>query len=114
MAVIFLSASLLLGMVWKQHAYVRFSRDLHAGEKRHASLHNAVLLLETEVRALRQPSRLETLARDRFGLIHPGPPLLVQPDGQILARGREAGPAGGMGIRAARWLKEFTWRIKGF
>ena len=115
MALIFLSASFLLGMVWKQQAYARLARDLEVGERKRAGLHNAVLHLETKVRALRQPARLEALARDRFGLIHPGPPLMVLPEGQIFVHGfTGGGERPSPPIRAARWLKEFAWRIKGW
>ena len=34
---------------------------------------------------LRQPARLEALARDRFGLVDPGPATVIQMEGQILA-----------------------------
>jgi cell division protein FtsB len=111
MVMVCAAASLLLAMVWKQQAYVSLSRALQAGEKERARLHNSVLLLETEVRALRQPARLEALARDRFGLIHPGPPILVQPSGQILAR---AVPGERAPLRLARWLERLPWPISGW
>jgi cell division protein FtsL len=102
MALTLLVASLLLAQVWKQQAFVRLSRELiQAGRDRDA-LATEVLVLETETRALGQFSRLETVARERLGLINPGPPTVIQPEGQLLARGSEAGESGSS-IQSARF-----------
>ncbi|MCD6024181.1 MAG: hypothetical protein K0Q91_1097 [Fibrobacteria bacterium] len=104
MALTLLVASLLLAQVWKQQAFVRLSRELiQAGRDRDA-LATEVLVLETETRALRQFSRLETFARERLGLINPGPPTVIQPEGQLLAgRSGESGEETGGPVQAARF-----------
>jgi cell division protein FtsL len=113
MAMVMLVASLPLGMVWKQYAYVNLSRGLQTAERDRGRLQNEVLLLETEVRGLMRTSRLETLARDRFGLIDPGPPILVQPEGAVLAGA--GGSDGTMDtLKAASWRERAGWRTNGF
>lgn len=104
MALTLLVASLLLAQVWKQQAFVRLSRELiQAGRDRDA-LATEVLVLETETRALRQFSRLETFARERLGLINPGPPTVIQPEGQLLARSSgESAEGTGARVQAARF-----------
>jgi cell division protein FtsL len=105
MALTLLVASLLLAQVWKQQAFVRLSRELvQAGRDRDA-LATEVLVLETETRALGQLSRLETVARERLGLINPGPPTVIQPEGQLLAQGSDDSEAGesGSSIQSARF-----------
>jgi hypothetical protein len=101
MALTLLVASLPLGMVWKHYAYVNLSRGLLEAEKRRSGLGNEVLLLETELRRLKDPARLESLARERFGLKEAGPPVLVPAEGQVLAQG---GPGKAEDApRAASW-----------
>jgi cell division protein FtsL len=88
-ALMLLIVSLPLAQVWKQQTFVRLSRELiQAGRDRDA-LATDVLVLETETRALGQLSRLETVARERLGLINPGPPTVIQPEGQVLAQAGE-------------------------
>ena len=79
------AASLPLAQVWKQQTYARLSRELIEAGRERDRLATEVLLLETETRALGQLSRLEAFARDRLGLIDPGPPVVIQPEGQVLA-----------------------------
>ncbi len=81
MALVLLGAMSLLCLVWKQHEYARLARALDEGEKQRTQLQSGLMLLETEVRALRQPARLEAMARGRFGLIDPGPPIAVRSEG---------------------------------
>ena len=100
-------AALLIGYVWKQYTYVSLSRALMAADRDQARLQNEVMLLETQVRGLRQPSRLEALARDHFGLIDPGPPVLIQPEGQILADAKTKHRDDG--LRTASWRSLFKW-----
>ncbi|HAO98756.1 MAG TPA: hypothetical protein DCQ83_01790 [Fibrobacteres bacterium] len=109
---VMLVISLPLGLVWKQYAYVNLSRDLLAAEKERGRLQNEVMLLETEVRALARPSRLESLARDRFGLVDPGPPILIQPEGQVLAG--TSGSNGADTMNTASWRGKKAWRTDGF
>jgi cell division protein FtsL len=93
--------SLPLAQVWKQQAFVRLSRELVQAGKDRDALATEVLVLETETRALRQLSRLETFARERLGLIDPGPPMVIQPEGQVLA---DAGkPEDASGIQSAQF-----------
>lgn len=92
-------ASLALAHVWKLHAHARFSREIVAVGRERDKLASEILLLDTETRALRQYSRLEAVARDRLGLVDPGPPVMIHPAGQILADAE----AGGDGISSARW-----------
>jgi cell division protein FtsL len=84
-ALMLVAASVPLAQVWKQQAYARLSRDLIEAGRERDRLATEVLLLETETRALGQLSRLEAFARDRLGLIDPGPPMVIQPEGQVLA-----------------------------
>ena len=113
MAMVMLVASLPLGMVWRRYAYVNLSRGLEAAEKDRARLQNEVTLLETQVRALKQPSRLETLARDRLGLVDPGTPIVVQIEGQVFA---SAGTLDGRrdSVEAASWRGGAAWQTDGF
>ena len=105
MALTLLVASLLLAQVWKQQAFVRLSRDLiQAGRDRDA-LATEVLVLETETRALGQLSRLETVARERLGLINPGPPTVIQPEGQVLAQGESKDPDAAIKTARFEFLK---------
>ena len=94
-----------LAQVWKQQTFVRLSRELiQAGRDRDA-LATEVLVLETETRALGQLSRLETVARERLGLINPGPPTVIQPEGQVLAQVQDSGTSGSSGssIQSAKF-----------
>jgi cell division protein FtsL len=95
MALVLLTTLLPLGLVWKQYAYVNLSRALENAEKDRGSLQNEVMLLETQVGELKEPSRLEELARDHFGLIDAGPPIMVQAEGQVLASNSQGSGAAG-------------------
>ncbi len=107
-------SAFLLGVVWKQYTFVAESRALLRGEQDRERLQNAVMLLETQVRALRRPERLEKLARTRFGLIDPGPPVAVQPEGQVLADGAGPQVAANKNLQAARGPEVFGWRLGGW
>jgi cell division protein FtsL len=85
MALVMLTTLLPMGLVWKQYAYVNLSRSLQKAEKDRGTLQNEVMLLETQVGELKEPSRLEALARDHLGLVDAGPPIMVQAEGQVLA-----------------------------
>ncbi len=88
-ALMLLIVSLPLAQVWKQQTFVRLSRELMQAGRDRDALGTEVLVLETETRALGQLSRLETVARERLGLINPGPPTVIQPEGQVLAQAEE-------------------------
>lgn len=103
MGMILILALLPLGMVWKQYTYVNLSRALLECKKDRGRLQNQAMLLKTQVRGLLQPSRLESLARDRFGLIDPGPPIEVQPPDQVIASREITGESEPDTLKAARW-----------
>ena len=115
MGLVILGASSLLGVVWKQHACARLSRALYHGDKERARLQSEVMLLETDVRALRQPARLETLGRERFGLVDPGPPVMVTLERAPAAYGGARGTDAAAGnVASARWGGGFAWRTSGW
>lgn len=102
-------AVLAIGHVWKQNTHARFSRELVKVSRERDALAAEVLLLDTETRGLRHFSRLETLARDRLGLVKPGPAMVIQPAGQVVAS-RDVGAGAHEDsattrepIRSARW-----------
>lgn len=93
MAVMLLGASMALAHVWKQQTHARLSREVVTMGRERDLLAAGVLLLDTETRGLRQFSRLEAVARERLGLVNPGPPTVIQPAGQVLAAGEDADEA---------------------
>jgi cell division protein FtsL len=102
-----LAAVLAIGHVWKQNTHARFSRELVKISRERDALAAEVLLLDTEARGLRHFSRLETVARERLGLVKPGPAVVIQPAGQVVASAGEDGArddaAPADTIRSARW-----------
>lgn len=100
MALMGFAAVLALAHVWKQNMHAGLSRELVKVTRERDALAAEVLLLETEARGLRHYSRLESVARNRLGLVKPGPATVIQPAGQTLAAASEAA---GDTIRAARW-----------
>jgi cell division protein FtsB len=103
-----LAAVLAIGHVWKQNTHARFSRELVKLSRERDALAAEVLLLDTEARGLRHFSRLETVAREHLGLVKPGPAVVIQPAGQVVAsvEGRKAEDkkdASTDTIRSARW-----------
>ena len=99
MAVMLTCASLALGHIWKQQTHARLSREIVVVARDRDRLASEVLLLDTETRGLRQYSRLERVARERLGLVDPGPPVMIHPAGQVLAKRDGEGGR----IPAARW-----------
>jgi cell division protein FtsL len=102
-ALMLLIVSLPLAQVWKQQTFVRLSRELIQSGRDRDALATDVLVLETETRALGQLSRLETVARDRLGLINPGPPTVIQPEGQVLAQAGEGSKENSGSIQTAKF-----------
>lgn len=102
MAVMGFLAVLALGHVWKQNTHAGLSRDLVKMARARDALAAEVLLLETEARALRHYSRLEAVARERLGLVKPGPAVVIQPAGQLVASAEQVSEAADT-IRSARW-----------
>lgn len=93
MAVMLLGASMALAHIWKQQTHARLSREIVTMGRERDLLVAGVLMLDKETRGLRQFSRLETVARQRLGLVNPGPPIVIQPVGQVLAAGEGRGGA---------------------
>ena len=87
-------AGVLVAHVWKQNAYVRLSMSTVRIEKQQNQLRNDIALLEVSVAGLKKLSRIEAMAKARFGLEYGKTPVLVYLDGAESRarepRGREA------------------------
>ncbi len=104
-AVMGILALLALGQVWQKNTHAGLSRSLVKTARERDALAAEVLLLETQTRGLRQYSRLEDVARERLGLIKPGPAVVIQPDGQLVAAAgpeEATAPEGSGSLRMAR------------
>jgi cell division protein FtsL len=88
-------AGVLVAHVWKQNDYVRISMDVARLEKQQTQLRNEIALLDVSVGGLKKISRIESLAKARFGLEYVKAPVLVYLD-KDEARASEAArePAG--------------------
>ncbi|HKP97469.1 MAG TPA: hypothetical protein VJ385_17120 [Fibrobacteria bacterium] len=75
------AAGVLVAHVWKQNAYVRLSMSAVKIGKQRAQLRNDIALLEISVGGLKRLSRIEGMARGRFGLEYGNTPVLVYLDG---------------------------------
>jgi len=87
-------AGVLVAHVWKQNAYVRVSMDVAKLEKQKAQLRNEIALIEVSVGGLKKISRIEGLAKARFGLEYVKAPVLVyldRDDGRALEAARDPG-----------------------
>ena len=127
------AAGVLVAHVWKQNAYVRISMAAVKLAKQKAMLRNDIALLEVSVGGLKKISRIEGMAKARFGLEYGKTPVLVylggatarDEDEGVVASARTAGVspvarAEGKG-REARVLEtrgleagKVAWRINGF
>ncbi len=97
-------AVLAMAHVWQQNTHAGLSRELVKTARERDVLAAEVLLLETQARSLRHYSRLETVARERLGLIKPGPAVVIQPAGQVVdSRDPDAMAPGATPLRMARW-----------
>jgi cell division protein FtsL len=120
-------AGVLVAHVWKQNAYVRLSIDTVKIGKQRAQLRNDIALLEISVASLKKMSRLEGMAKSRFGLEYGKAPVLVYVESETFAKaeaeGRKAGESKpeedmetasaeteGKGLLAGK----IAWPIKGF
>ena len=101
-------ACLLMSIIWKQYAYVNLSRQVLKSQKEIGATQNQVMVLETEIRSLKQRSRLESLAREHFGLVEGGVPVLVQAEGQVLAL--QATPENAAPQNNRDTMKTASWR----
>ena len=110
-------AGVLVAHVWKQNAYVRLSMDLVKLGKQRAQIRNEIALIEVSVGGLKKISRIEGLAKARFGLEYVKAPVLVYLDEEA-GRAAEAGPgpagrqataAGEKGLQSGK----VAWRTSG-
>src|SRR5690242_6660744 len=60
-----------IGTVWLRLAIVRTTYRIHQVDREVESLRQQRELLQVKIAALRSPRRLESLARNRFGLSQP-------------------------------------------
>lgn len=75
------AAGVLVAHVWKQNAYVRISMAAVKLAKQKTALRNDIALLEVSVGGLKKISRIESMAKGRFGLEYGRTPVLVYLDG---------------------------------
>ncbi len=73
-------AGVLVAHVWKQNAYVRMSMGQMRLIKQQSQLRNDIALLEVSVGSLKKLSRIEALAKGRFGLEYAKAAVLVYLD----------------------------------
>ncbi|MDB5102814.1 MAG: hypothetical protein JWP91_503 [Fibrobacteres bacterium] len=117
------AAGVLVAHVWKQNAYVRISMGAVRLAKQRAQLRNDIALLEVSVGGLKKISRIEALAKGRFGLEYGKAPVLVYLGGDASlgdeggsARTAQAGMAGRRETRGeGRGLEsgKVAWRTNG-
>lgn len=100
------AAGVLVAHVWKQNAYVRISMATVKLAKQKAQLRNDIALLEVSVGGLKKISRIESLAKSRFGLEYGKTPVLVYFEGASGPGGSESPAArvaaAGSGSRESR------------
>jgi cell division protein FtsL len=133
------AAGVLVAHVWKQNAYVRLSMSTVKIGKQKSQLQNDIALLEISVGGLRKLSRIEAMAKSRFGLEYGNAPVLVYLEtgadeavkagkGGNAAEGKarmasastkapeiaQAGRSGGDGDAKGLEAGKGAWRIKGF
>ncbi len=84
-------AGILVAHVWKQNAYVRLSMSTVRIGKQTVQLQNDIALLEIAVGGLKKLSRIEAMAKGRFGLEYGNAPVLVYLESD--AAGNDAGAA---------------------
>jgi cell division protein FtsL len=118
-------AGVLVAHVWKQNAYVRLSIDTVKIGKQRTQLRNDIALLEISVASLKKLSRLEGMAKARFGLEYGKAPVLVYVEGQKFAeteggKAEDAKTEDGMKTASAETgdkgllAGKIAWPIKGF
>ena len=76
-ALVLIAAGVMVAHVWKQNAFIRISREAVKLGQSEAHLRNEIALLELEIGELRRFSRIEALAKGRFGLEYAKAPVLV-------------------------------------
>jgi cell division protein FtsL len=121
------AAGVLVAHVWKQNAYVRLSMATVKIGKVRTQLQNDIALLEISVGGLKKLSRIEGMAKGRFGLEYGNTPVLVYLESHAGEGETEAGSASvsvsekvpGAVAEAGTEAKgleagKVAWRIKGF
>jgi cell division protein FtsL len=115
-------AGVLVAHVWKQNAYVRLSMGAVRLAKQQTQLRNDIALLEVSVGGLKKMSRIESLAKGRFGLEYGKTPVLVYMDesperigGEKAAKGRMADARGAEGTESGKGPQsgKVAWRTNG-
>lgn len=122
------AAGVLVAHVWKQNAYVRISMGAVKLAKQKTMLRNDIALLEVAVGGLKKISRIEGMAKARFGLEYGKTPVLVYLGGAsardeeegVVASARTPGvspvaradgkESGTKGLESGK----VAWRINGF
>jgi cell division protein FtsL len=94
-ALVLSMASVLIAHVWKQNTYVRLSIEAARLGKENSKARNGIALLELETGELRKLSRIEALAKGRFGLELVKAPIPVYPEGGFEERGASVAAKGG-------------------
>ncbi|MDB5049277.1 MAG: hypothetical protein JWO30_2348 [Fibrobacteres bacterium] len=122
------AAGVLVAHVWKQNAYVRLSMSTVKIGKVRTQLQNDIALLEISVGGLKKLSRIEGMAKGRFGLEYGNAPVLVylESDAAESKEGAASASASLIKDRApeamakagseAKGLEagKVAWRIKGY
>ena len=113
------AAGILVAHVWKQNAYVRLSMSTVKIGKAKAQLQNEIALLEISVGGLKRLSRIEGMAKSRFGLEYGNTPVLVYLASE--AGEGKAGAVASVGVETASRAEakgleagKVAWRIKGY
>lgn len=103
-------AGVLVAHVWKQNDYVRLSMSaVKLGQER-VRLRNDIALLEVSVGGLKKRARIESLAKERFGLVYGNTPVPVYAEKGSGATGSVAArSASGEGLESG----EVAWRTRG-
>jgi cell division protein FtsL len=119
------AAGVLVAHVWKQNAYVRLSMSTVKICKARAQLQNDIALLEISVGGLKKLSRIEGMAKGRFGLEYGNAPVLVYLESEV-TEGKEEAASASASVSApeavakagseAKGLEagKVAWRIKGY
>ncbi len=115
------AAGVLVAHVWKQNAYVRISMGAVRLAKERTLLRNDIALLEVSVGGLKKISRIEGMAKGRFGLEYGKTPVLVYLGGEASlgdegpaartarADGRNEARGEGRGLESGK----VAWRVNG-
>jgi len=80
-ALVLCAAAVLVAHVWKQNACVRLVKESMKLERECGRLKSGIALLELETGSLRRMSRIESIAREKFGLVYGSQPTPLYPEG---------------------------------